>query len=158
MHMKTDRFLGDGDSSNELSTPIVDSARRAPPFDNRVFMNDGLRFLTDPLAEEYICIPPDGGLISPGMLPPQEMEVRAALVEAIEAFKHGEQFGFLRRLLRSKSVAAADELLLAKVTALAETIRLSAAHRAASTRLRRSYRGEAHALLEWAEKVANETS
>jgi hypothetical protein len=55
-------------------------------------------------------------------------------------------------------VAAADELMLAKVTALAETIRRSAEHRAASTRIRRSYRGEAHALLEWAEKVAKSAS
>lgn len=156
--MRTDRVLGNGDSSNELGTSIVDSARGAPPFDNRVFVDDGLRFLTDPLAEQYICVPPDGGLISPGMLPPQEMEVRAALVEAIEVFKHGEQFGFLKRLLRSKEVAAADELLLGKVAALAETIRRSASHRAASARIRRSYRGEAHALLEWAERVANEKS
>lgn len=139
---------------DELASPIVESARLSACFDNRLFIGDGERFLTDPLAEEYICVPPDGGLLVPGMLPPQEMEVRAALIEAIEAFKLQVQIGFWKRLRRSSEAVAAEELLIAKVQALAETTTRSTEHRAASVRISRSYRGEAHALLDWAKRLA----
>lgn len=138
-------------------TPTVDSARRSASFDNRLFVGDGERFLTDPLAEQYICVPPDGGLLVPGMLPPQEMEVRAALIEAIEAFRQQERIGFWKRLWHFRVASAADELVISKVKALSETRLRSPEHRAAAARIYRSYRGEAHALLEWAHRLAERT-
>lgn len=136
----------------ELGVPIVESAKRAPPFDNRAHDGGGHRYLTDPLAETYILRPPDGGVISEGMLPPQEMGVRAALIEAMEAFKLNAAVGFWATALGTKRAKVASALLKDKVNALETTIGLSREHLAAARRIENSYRGEARGLIKLAMK------
>jgi hypothetical protein len=138
---------------SHLWMPIVERAKKAHTFDNRLCDAGGSRFLTDPLAKRYISIPPDGGCMEPGMLPPQEMEVRAALVEAIAAFEARGQVGFWKRFMGSREAKAADTLVKDKVQVLKGAASRSREHRAAAIRIRSSYPGTASALLRWAEEL-----
>lgn len=134
-------------TDDALGVPIVEAARRAPSFDNCLSFSDGTRFLTDPMAERYIVIPPMGGTMQPGMLPPQEMQVRAALIEASAALGAMQKTGFWAQLFGKRQAREASDLFANKIEALASCVALSKEHRAAATRLERSYPGTVRGLL-----------
>lgn len=63
-------------------------ANSAPPFDNRLLdldhpSGEPTRYLLDPLASKYVTKPQ--GIVPPGMLPPEEIQVRAAIIELMNA-------------------------------------------------------------------------
>jgi len=74
-------------------------------FDNTITRLDdeGNRvcYLIDPLAVKYIV--PPGSTVLDGMLPPQDMEVRRALVEMKVATEQLAAVGFLSRLFGSQA-------------------------------------------------------
>jgi len=137
---------------------VTESAARAAAFDNTQSFSDGSRLLTDVLAERYIEIPPDGHAIAIGMLPPQEMQVRAALLEASLSFQATTKIGFFSQLFGTARAKKANNLYEEKLQALAKCIRLSREHGAASKRIMNSYPGVPKALLEQAEQLTETKS
>lgn len=131
----------------------TESAARAAPFDNTQAFSNGSRLLTDALAGRYIEIPPIGGTIALGMLPPQEMQVRAALIEASYSFASLAKVGFWGKLFGTETAQEAETLWRSKMQALATCIRSSREHRAAAIRLKNSYPGTIRGLIVQAEQI-----
>lgn len=107
------------------------------PFDNTKTVKDEsgnpVRFLADSLAETYIE-PPDAW-ISDGMLPPQEMEVRKALVTFKFASDSVESFGLLSRMIGSTRYRDAKNQLQLASKSLMTLVNSSREHKAAIRRI-----------------------
>lgn len=106
------------------------------PFDNTKTVSDEsgkrVRFLTDPLAETYI--EPLGAWISDGMLPPQEMEVREALVAFKIASDKIASMGLLSRMIGSRYREAKNQHQQASQSLLT-LVNSSQEHKAAIRRI-----------------------
>ncbi|MTJ94023.1 MAG: hypothetical protein F8N36_14370 [Desulfovibrio sp.] len=114
----------------------VVEAKNKPPFNNTLFFHDeagrACRYLTDPLAETYLA-PPEN-LVKDGMLPPQEFEVCAALLEMKLFTERAISYGtwsFFRRSERR----AAWEIARQKQNRLMELVNSSREHKAAIRRI-----------------------
>lgn len=141
---------------DKLSGSIVEAASRAAAFDNRLCAGGGVKYLVDPLALDYISLPPGGGMLKRGMLPPQEMEVRAALIEAIEAFKWVDRVPMWKKMFRAPEAKEAEALMGSKIEALASATERSREHQAAAARIYRNYPGASRGLLAAAKQLLQE--
>ena len=107
------------------------------PFDNSKTVSDDagnpVRYLVDPLDEVYIE-PPDAW-VSEGMLPPQDFEVREALMELKLTTDRVHSFGFIARLTKSTAYRNAIQVARAKADALGELVNRSREHKAAIRRI-----------------------
>lgn len=108
-----------------------------PPFDNTLSLSDDagnpVRFLLSPFDTKYL-IPP-GEDIPDGMLPPEDFEVRRALVAVrVSTEKIGET-GFIATLLRTEKYRAAKALAEKYQDELKQLVGSSRAHCAAFQRI-----------------------
>ncbi len=117
--------------------PIVQAAKRAVPFDNTLTFSDEKgspgRYITDPLQERYLV--PPGDWVQAGMLPPEEFEVRAALVEAKIFTERVMSFGFFSLVFGTAKYRQAYEVAREKQRTLMELVNSSPAHKAAARRI-----------------------
>lgn len=118
---------------NTMECSVVESAKSAPPFDNTITLANGDRYLIDPLAEDYLIVP--GDTIPEGMLPPEEFQVQAAIVEMVMFTKRIQKYGFFSRLFRTKIYLEARSVALEKQRELRSLGNSSQAHRAALIRI-----------------------
>lgn len=132
----TDPCRNDGSNS-----PGAGGAKHNPhgctAFDNRIFALDAkgspVRFITDPLAESYIDIP--GKYVLPGMLPPEEFEVSAALVDLHHAIVASLGAGIITWMLRPDRVRKLRAVAELKQRMFVQLINRSPAHKAAIRRI-----------------------
>lgn len=132
---------------------ISDAAKRAAPFDNTACFADGTRFLTDPLAPDYIVCPPDGRAMPIGMLPPEELEVRAHLTQAALSFKAMANMSWVKRTFAKGAVQEVEAHFQSNLRGLAACILSSSLHRVAATRISKNYPGVPRGLLNAAERI-----
>lgn len=108
-----------------------------PPFDNRlaIEMEDGtfIRFITDPLAYNYIHEP--GQIYKPGMLPPSELELRHAVNDLKDALLYVASFNALGRALLKARYQSAQARLQHIVDYISAKVRSSPEHHAALRRI-----------------------
>lgn len=106
-------------------------------FDNRQSMTDEngniVRFITDPLDEQYLF--PPGDAVPEGMLPPQEFEVRVALVEMKWSTERLLGFGLWKRFFKSAEYEKARKLAEDKQRTLFDLVNSSREHKAAIRRI-----------------------
>lgn len=114
-----------------------DAMSNFSPFDNTKALSDDagnpVRYLVDPLAEVYI--EPPEAWVSDGMLPPQDLEVREALVELKFATDRLHTFGFVSRMMKSPDYRHALQAAQTKAEALGELVNRSREHKAAIRRI-----------------------
>ena len=107
------------------------------PFDNTKALSDDagnpVLFLVDPLAEAYI--EPPEAWVSEGMLPPQDLEVREALMELKLATGRVHTFGIVARMMKSPNYRQALQAAQSKADALGELVSRSREHKAAIRRI-----------------------
>ncbi len=107
------------------------------PFDVQSHMNDAqgnpIRFITDPLAEHYI--EPPGDWVPAGMLPPEEFQVRAALVEMKIFTDLLHDLGIFGRLFNSTEYKKRYKLANEKQNCLRQLVNSSREHKAALRRI-----------------------
>jgi hypothetical protein len=92
-----------------------------------------LRYLDTPLDHEYRVAPPNW--VAEGMLPPEDFEVRRAIVEMKLATEHWIGLGFWPRLIGTTAAKHAKAFAVEKQRELRALVQTSPAHKAA---LRRS--------------------
>lgn len=134
------------------NSSLLEVVRRAVPFDNRLVDAKGDRYLVDPLAETYIVVPAEGAQIIEGMLPPEEMQIRAAVVEAKDAIRLARLLTLKDRLFHTAKVREVDRLTEIIKSGLTKLVVFSPAHKAAAKRLRNSYGSSNVEVLDWASK------
>jgi hypothetical protein len=107
------------------------------PFDNTKTLSDDaghpVRFLIDPLSDTYI--EPPGSMVPDGMLPPQDYEVRKALVEMKFATERLSFFSLIARFFRSKCYCVALEVAQQKQQDLMTMVNSSPEHKASIRRI-----------------------
>ena len=92
-----------------------------------------VRYLIDPLADEYLVAPGDD--VPTAMLPPEEWEVRRALVDLKLAADHAAEMGPLTRIFNRAECAARKLTAANKREALRALLSSSRAHQAALRRI-----------------------
>ncbi|WP_347990283.1 hypothetical protein [Methylomonas sp. AM2-LC] len=117
----------------------VDNTNQQPmhePFDNRkvVTTNDGnfYRFILNPLDETYLVRP--GPYVPPGMLPPEEYEIRTTISKINGCRKAIKSIPFFNRLLGSDDFKAIRGLLNKHQAELNALVKKSREHKAALRR------------------------
>lgn len=117
--------------------PVTGAAAKMPPFDKNAYVLNGdgevVRYLVDPLAETYLVAP--GQTVEPGMLPPEEWQVRAAFIEMREFTQRFAGMGLLARLRRRAEYERARALAIEKQDALFNLVNSTPAHKAAMRRI-----------------------
>jgi hypothetical protein len=115
------------------------------PFDPTatVVDDDGhvIRYLNTPLDNEYIVDPADD-CIPEGVLPPEDFEVRRAIVEMKLATEHWRGLGLLHRLMLTEKANKAKALAVRKQRELHLLIQRSPEHTAAFRRIIDSMRDD----------------
>ena len=92
-----------------------------------------VRYLVDPLADEYLVAP--GEAVPRAMLPPEEWEVRNALIEMKFATERVAEMGLIARTVNRAEYDARWQAAVAKQKALRELVQSTRAHRAALRRI-----------------------
>jgi hypothetical protein len=107
------------------------------PFDVTQHVHDDagnpIWYINHPLDEKYVD--PPGELVLEGMLPPQEFEVRRALVELKLFTEMAADYGFLRRLLNRPKYLQVLRIATEKQQVLRELVNSSPEHKAALRRI-----------------------
>lgn len=112
------------------------------PFDATLTMkgDDGqeMRFLTDPLSEDYLVIP--GEYCRPGMLPPSELEIRALCWEILLLNTNMMQLTVADQIWNRSECRSHIDGLLKAANELSDAIKMSPEHRAAFLRVYADWR------------------
>lgn len=107
------------------------------PFDNTRTVRDEsgnyVRYLIDPLAETYLV--PPGAAVCDGMLPPEEFEVRRALLEMKLLTEHVRAFSWLSRIFGSVAYREARDAAAESQKALLCLVNSTHEHKAAIRRI-----------------------
>jgi hypothetical protein len=114
-----------------------------------------VRYVDTPLDQEYRVNPPD--LVSEGMLPPEDFEMRRAVAEMKLATEYCLRVGPWQRLIGTAKARGAKALALKKQGDLRLLVQKSPEHRAALQRIIRSmpkYSGGPEALASYLKPVA----
>lgn len=92
-----------------------------------------IRFIESPTDEQYLNAP--GNFIPEGMLPPEDLQVRVALVEMKLFTERLIAFGLVSRLLRTSRFKKAESVAREKQSALMDLVNSSPEHKAAIRRI-----------------------
>lgn len=116
---------------------IVESAKRKPPFDVNQYVIDEsgkqVRFLSDPLYEKYLATP--GDMVSEGMIPPEEFQLSAAMLEMKNFTDQLIDLGFIDRLFRTAEYIKRYDVARGKQRILLQLVNCSREHKAAIRRI-----------------------
>ena len=113
------------------------SLKTYPPFDNTLSLSDDagspVRFLLSPFDTKYLT--PPGEDIPDGMLPPEDFEVRTALIGVRVATERIGEVGFIATLFRTEKYRAAQALAEKYQNEFKQLVNSSRAHGAALQRI-----------------------
>lgn len=113
------------------------AAQPNTPFDSRAYYLDDagrtVQFVAHPLDQTYLTVPGPG--VPAGMLPPQDLEIRAALGDLAMAEVEVLSLGLIATYARLPSYRKAQAVVKAHQDALAALVASSPEHQAAMRRI-----------------------
>ncbi|KXS54107.1 MAG: hypothetical protein AWU57_1498 [Marinobacter sp. T13-3] len=115
----------------------TESVGNRSPFDQSKTLHDEsgapIKFVQSPTDEHYLHAP--GSYIPDGMLPPEDHQVREALMEMKLFTEKALAFSFISRLFRTANFKKAESLAREKQSGLMRLVNSSLEHKAAIRRI-----------------------